>query len=232
MDGPVEDDVVVAGSVHELFQPFGFLGRVGLAPVGCAVVGVVFRTVEVDIHLVPSVEVQLAYAVFLAPGGSVESFYHTPVGHIGIVGHFGKGQFVQSKQLGKCLHAVVSSPFVGSGNDDAVFFYFQEVAFGLLRNPFPVAAYHLVAFCSDVDAECSIGGLFRHQRTEQGQGGSVVQGVACHQPVLPGDADGVVLLYGVVLGSGLQTELLCMDGCSCQQADDSEQQWFSFHNVK
>ena len=79
VDGPDEVYVVLAGCLGEAAYDFGFVGGIVVAPL-CAMVGVVFGPVDVDVELVAPVEVELALAVGIAPGVAVETFDDTSLG--------------------------------------------------------------------------------------------------------------------------------------------------------
>ena len=216
MDGPVEDDVVLLGALYQLLQLLGFLFGIGLAPVGRAVVGVVLGTVNVDVHLVASVEVQLAEACLVAPGLAVETFHHAAVGNVGIVRDLHHRELAQGEELCQGLHAVVGTAFVVGGDDDVVLVYLQVIAFGLLGNVAVEFLDTLVAPDADADLELGPLGLAWKQVVQQGQGwrGGLQRSL---QTVLRWDADAVFLRF-IHLGKGAQAEVLCLERAQCQQA--------------
>lgn len=52
------------------------------------------RSIDIDIHFVPTIKIKLAYTRLLTPGSTVKTFYHTPIGNIRIVRHFSQRQLV------------------------------------------------------------------------------------------------------------------------------------------
>jgi hypothetical protein len=56
----------------------GFLGGIRFAPVGGAVIRIIFRTIDIGVQLDPSVKADLLDTVGVAPRLSVESFHGTP----------------------------------------------------------------------------------------------------------------------------------------------------------
>ncbi len=71
VNGPIEVDTPQFRTLVEFLQLLGFAFGIRLAPV-VAMIGVVLRAVDVDVHLVVAVEIELAEAVLMAPGLSVE----------------------------------------------------------------------------------------------------------------------------------------------------------------
>ena len=94
MNGPIENDIVLLRPIHQYFQLFSFSSRIRLAPVGSPVIRIVFRSIDIDIHFVPTIKIKLAYTRLLTPGSTVKTFYHTPIGNIRIVRHFSQRQLV------------------------------------------------------------------------------------------------------------------------------------------
>ena len=85
--GPDELYVVLTGTLHELVNLAGLLCGVGLTP-AVAVPGVIFRTVDIDVHLLLSVEVELTQAVGVAPRVAVEAFDDASTLYAGVVCDF------------------------------------------------------------------------------------------------------------------------------------------------
>ena len=86
MDGPVEVDTIQPCHLVELLNAVGLVGRVGLAPL-VAVVGVVLRSVDVCVHLVATIEGNLAEAGLVAPRCAVETLYSSAEVNIWPVGN-------------------------------------------------------------------------------------------------------------------------------------------------
>lgn len=107
---------------HQLLQLGGFFFGIGQAPVGGAMIRVVFRAVYIGIHFVLAVELELTEACPMAPGSPVETFYHTAATHGRIIFYFHFGQLAVFYQLCKSLQGIVGAPFIGSCQYDFLTF--------------------------------------------------------------------------------------------------------------
>ena len=170
MDGPIEDDIVLAGLVYQLLQLGRLAFGIGLAPVRSAVIGVVLGTVQIDIHLVATVKVQLAQAGFMTPGGAVETLNHATVGHVRVVGNLGQRQLGKCQQLCQRLHTVVGTARIGTGDDDLILVHLQVIAFGLGWYPAGILAYCLVALDAYRYPKGRLGLTVGQQRAQQTDG--------------------------------------------------------------
>ena len=85
MDGPYEVNTVAAACLHQFVDVTCLVGRVGLAPVGRAVVRIVLRSVHVFVQLVASIIVDERQAHLMRPWCTVESLHYATQGQVGIV---------------------------------------------------------------------------------------------------------------------------------------------------
>ena len=78
--------------MRELLELLCLLLWIRLSPVRRAVVRIVLRTVDIHVHLVAAVEVELAQTCGVAPRLAIEAFHHSSVGDIGIICDFKERQ--------------------------------------------------------------------------------------------------------------------------------------------
>ena len=121
MNSPVKDYTIFISLVHQFLQLGSLLCRIRLAPVRSAVIRIILRTIQIDIHLVASVEFQLTETGFMTPGSTIKAFYNSTIRHIGIVGHFCQRQLAQCHQLCQRLHTIIGTTLIGTDNNDTVF---------------------------------------------------------------------------------------------------------------
>ena len=132
MDGPDEVDTRPLAGFDEFLDLGGFVGGIGLAPVGTAVVGVVFRAVEIGIHLETAVEVDEREARLVRPRRAVEAFDDAAVGQAGPVVDDAEGQAAAlaaraRKELAQGLQAVEGASLVVARDGDALLVDAQDV---------------------------------------------------------------------------------------------------------
>ena len=152
MNGPIEIDAPQFRTLVELLQLLRFTRGVRLAPV-VAMIGVVLRPIDVDIHLVAAVEIELAEAVFMAPRLSVEALNRPSERHIRPVLERARFEFALGGHPAQGLHAVVEAALITTGNDDALRPHSHIVAFDLLRHQFLHFVHRLVAHDAEGNAE-------------------------------------------------------------------------------
>ena len=144
MDGPYKLHFVAVGSLHQLAQQGGFLLGVGLTPLG-TVVGVVLGTIDIDVHLVLAIEVELAQTVLVAPGIAIEALNDTTARNAGPVGDLALHHLGLAHHLQQALHAIVCTVVVLSGNHNLVCRHLQIVTLCLGGNLFLEFLYGLVS---------------------------------------------------------------------------------------
>ena len=157
MNGPYEVYGIFLGYLNEFLDLLGFLFRIRQAPVGRAMIRVILWTVDIGVHLVLSVELQMTKTCLMAPRSTIEAFHHATETDFRPVGDFGHGQLSVFHQLSEGLHGIESAPFVISCQDDFFRTDAEEVAFCLGRDEFLIFAYGLVASLADVDFQASVG---------------------------------------------------------------------------
>ena len=86
MDCPDEVYLVAGSFGCQFFNLLCLVGRIGFTPAG-TVERIVFRTIDVSIHLKLAVETKLADTVVMAPGSTVEAFDSSPMEYVRIVGN-------------------------------------------------------------------------------------------------------------------------------------------------
>ena len=124
MDCPDEVHLVGSGFLYQIFDLCRFLFRIRLAPVRGAVVGIVFRPVDIGVHLHFAIKTKLLDAVGVAPGIAVKTFNSSTIGDIGIVFDDTEWQRritlpVGLSQLLQCLCCIEETATVGNGNLDS-----------------------------------------------------------------------------------------------------------------
>ena len=171
MNGPVKVYTAFFRILIQFLYAFGLGLGVRHAP-AVAVVGVVFRSVNVYIHFVTAVKIELAQACAVAPRRSVETFHHSTEFYVGPVsdGACFETPFLRHGQ--QRLYAVEESLFIGSGNDGAFLAYLEIVAFGLWRDFFCVCLYGLITFHAKRHCESCLRRCFRRILSPQCLGGN------------------------------------------------------------
>ena len=162
--GPYEVHLVLCRRLGQFADALCLVGRVGLTPL-VAVVGVVLGTIYIYVHLVASVEVELAQAVLVAPGVSVETLHHAALQHVGPVLHLGGHHLGLRSHLQEGLHTVVGSSLVVTGNYHLLLTYIYIVALHLVGNLLVVCLHGLVAALADdnLDALAALGKVVAQQ---------------------------------------------------------------------
>ena len=84
VDCPIEVYPTLVRTDIEFLEQFCFILRICLAPM-LTVIRIIFRTIDVDIHLVATIEVNLSQAVFVTPRTTIETFDGAAEFHIGPV---------------------------------------------------------------------------------------------------------------------------------------------------
>ena len=207
MDSPIEKHFVPPRTFHQFFQLFGFLSRIGLAPVGRTVVRVVLRTVNIDIHLVAAIEIKLRQACFPAPGNAIETFHHTTVGYVGIIRHLHQRQFGQCNQLDQRLHTVKNPSTVGTGNNNTFLVYLQIITLCLFRDTCSILPHRLIPLHTDTNGKIGSHRSIRKKTGQQllrrtsPQSGSYLQTISCRDK-------NRILTSHIFLRSGLEVKTL------------------------
>ena len=86
VNGPVEVHVVLLCNLHKLGNAVSLCLGVGNAPF-VAVPGVVLGAIDIYVHLVLSIEIELAQTRLVAPGCAVEALHRSTEGNIGPIGN-------------------------------------------------------------------------------------------------------------------------------------------------
>ena len=157
MDGPVEFHTPLLGVLVEFLNAFGFVLGIRHAPV-VAVVGVVLGSVDVDVHLVASVELDLAEASLVAPWRAVKALDRAAEGHVGPVGHRGFLQFALGQRLLQGLQTIEEAHLVATHHHGTLLGELQVVAFGVLGCFGRIFLDGFVAFHAQCEGE-GCGGL-------------------------------------------------------------------------
>ena len=152
VDGPVEVHAPLFGVFVQFLYAFGFGIGVSLSPV-VAVVGVVLGTVDIDVHFVASVELNLAQACLVAPRSAVETLHGSPECHVGPVGDGAAFHFSFSDGAEEGLHAIEQSGFVGTCNHGTLGCDFEEVALSVCRYACGIFLHRLVALHAECEGE-------------------------------------------------------------------------------
>ena len=151
MYGPVEIDSASVGAVHQFAQLIGLFLRIGVAPM-LAMIGVVLRTVDIDVQFVVAVEIELAQAVLVAPRATVKALDGSTIGHIGPVLHGANFHLALGHHLAQGLYTIIKAAFVTSHHHGALRFHGQVVAFGVGGHEFLVFGHSFLAHHTQRDA--------------------------------------------------------------------------------
>ena len=116
MDCPVELHTVFLCVLVEFLDAGSLILGIRFSPL-IAVVGVILRTVDIDVHLVTTVEFNLTETGFVTPGRAVEAFDRAAIGDIGPVRHFRFLQFAFCHGRQQGLHAPEEAGLIGSSDD-------------------------------------------------------------------------------------------------------------------
>ena len=152
MDSPVEIHPAGVGTIHQFTQLSRFLFGIGVAPV-LTVVGIVLRAVDIDVHLVATVEIELAQTVFVTPRTTVEPFDRTTECHIGPVLHGTFFELSLGHHRAQGLHAIIKTAFVTTDEHHAFGRDGQIISLGVLGDEFPVLGKGFLAHHTQGDAE-------------------------------------------------------------------------------
>ena len=152
VDGPVEVHAASVRTIHQFTQLSRFLFGIRIAPV-LTVIGIVLRTVDIDVHLVATVEIELAQAMFVTPRTAVETLDRTAEGHIGPVLHGAFFHLSLGHHLAQGLHAIIKTAFVTA--DDHHFFLSdgQIIGIGVIGHQLPVLGILFIGRQSQRDTE-------------------------------------------------------------------------------
>ena len=116
MDGPVKMHTTKFGTLVELLDTCSLFVGIRLAPVG-TVVGIILRTVDIYIHLMASIEVQLAQPMLMAPGTSVKTLDAAAERHVRPVRNPAHLKSPFRHHLLQGLHTIIESTGISSHND-------------------------------------------------------------------------------------------------------------------
>ena len=114
---------------------------------------VVFGAVNVDVHLVTGIKVELAQAGFVAPGSAVETFYYSSPCHVWPVGHCTAFQIPVFHDVQQRLHAVEHALLIGSANVDGFLLYAYGITFAAVGDLFGNGLDRFVALYSKIYGE-------------------------------------------------------------------------------
>ena len=228
VNGPHEVHLILVRLSHEFLHLVGFGRGVVLTP-AVAVVGVVLRAVDIDVHLVASVELELADAVGLAPVVSVEAFHHAALQHVGPVFHGHLHHFGLCGYLQEGLHAVERAVGVVAGNHHFARLHFEVVAFGFCGDFALVGCHGGIAALADNDFHV---GAARLRCAERGEGSHGI-GISLFaaSEFVGGGAVECLCAPLDVLRNGRYGDLLrrCL---SCAQAEQQgKKDRFDFHDM-
>ena len=151
MNGPYEIDFIFFSHLYQFLQLFGFFFGIGQTPVGRTVVRVVFRSVDIRVHLVFAIEFELAQTSGMAPRSAIESFHYTAEADGGVVFYFDSRKLVVFQQAAESLQGIECSSFVISCQYDFFIVDTKIVAFLLIGNAAGKLADGFVSLFPDID---------------------------------------------------------------------------------
>ena len=117
------------------------------------VIWVVLRSIDVNIHLVATIEVNLSQAVLVTPRTSVETFDCTAEFHIRPVLNRASLELSFRHHVAQSLHTIIESAFIATRNDHSLRTHCHIVAFFMLRYQFFELIDATVAHNAESDAE-------------------------------------------------------------------------------
>ena len=137
MNGPYEIQSVVARHTSHFPYFLCFLFRIRLPPMRRTVIRIVFRSVQIDIHLVGPIITKHPQMSFEIHGFPVITFHDSTERHIRIIRNLQLRDRRLLQQLLQRLKSVKCSTLVSAGNNNLMVSDPQIISFTLLRNPFP-----------------------------------------------------------------------------------------------
>ena len=117
------------------------------------VIRVIFRSIDVNIHLVATIEVYLSQAVFVTPWTSVETFDRTAEFHIRPVLDGASFELSFRHHVAQSLHTIIESAFIATRNDHPLRPHSHIVTFFMLRHQFFELIDATVTHYTEGDAE-------------------------------------------------------------------------------
>ena len=148
MDGPYELNLVFVSSIYQFLQLSSLGSGVGLAP-ACTVVGVVLGTEHIGVHLILTIEIELAQTVLVAPGIAIEALDDATVSYTGIVGYLAGHYLWLAHNLCQGLYTIEGTAIVVSGNNNLLCTDIQVVGLCLCRNEFLILLNGLIVCFAD-----------------------------------------------------------------------------------
>ena len=167
MNSPYKINFIFIGYFHKLLQLGCFLFRIRQTPVGSAVIRIVFRTVDIGIHLILTIKLQLAKTCLMAPGSSVEALHYTAITDRRIIFDFHFRQFSFFQQLGECLNSIISAPFIIAGQYDFFIIDSQIITFFMFGNQLVILTYTFVSLLTNINTDSFLGTLLAGKDTLQ-----------------------------------------------------------------
>ena len=152
VNSPVEIHTALVSTNIEFLEQFCLLFRVCFAPM-LTVIRVIFRSIDVNIHLVATIEVNLSQAVFVTPRTSVETFDRTAKFHIRPVLDGASFELSFRHHIAQSLHTIIESALIATRNDHSLRPHSHIVTFRLLRYEFLKLIDAAVAHHTEGDAE-------------------------------------------------------------------------------
>ena len=167
MDSPHKVNFVLTRHSYQFLQLQCFLLRIRQTPVGRTVIRIVFRTIDISIHLILSIELQLAKTCLVTPRSSIKPFYHTAVANGRIILNLYFRQFSIFQQLGKGLQSIESAPFVISCQDYLLVIDSEIITLFMLGYQMLVFTNTLVVFFTDINTDSVLTALFVREQFQQ-----------------------------------------------------------------
>ena len=130
VDCPVEVYTVLVRSVEKNLKACCFFGGIRLTPL-ITVIRVILRTVNVNVHLVLSIEIELRESVFLTPGCAIETFNYATESNVREVGDFTSLQLAVLHHCEQRLYAIKSTAFVLRSNNNFLVSHLKVITFCL-----------------------------------------------------------------------------------------------------
>ena len=160
VDCPIEVYPTLVRTDIEFLEQFCFILRICLAPM-LTVIRIIFRTIDVDIHLVATIEINLTQAVFVTPRTTIETFDGAAEFHIGPVLDGASLELSFGNHVAQGLHTIIKSALIATGYDNTLRTHRHVVAFLLLRYEFLKLVDATIAHNTEGDAEVArFGKLF------------------------------------------------------------------------
>ena len=225
---PVEVYTVLVCCIKKHLKACCFFGGIRHAPL-VAVVGVVLRTVDVNVHLVLRVEVELRKAVFLAPGSAIETFNYATERHVGEVGDDTSLQLAILHHSEERLYAVERTAFVSGSNNNLLVSHLEVITFCLCGDEFLILLNSLLIAPTEGYLKGCLGRNGGSSRVECVKGIRRSDSLVSNYRPFCGNVNQELRKVFYLLRNGVDVAHLCLRN-GCAEAEEGSKNEFLVHN--